>query len=308
MKENKNIYQNTFIIGGTLKAATSSVFTYLSAHPEVCGSLVKETAFFENEYTDNHKIDFHNYSHYFKNFKPSNKSCLEASPGYLANEKIASRIKTLLPDAKLIFILRDPVDRLYSYYNFHIGQLTKDFDRTNTFEEYIEVCMKYSAKKGNHERFKMHERHLRALEIGKYSRYLKNFYCVFPKGQIKVMFYEHLKDNVRDFITCLCDFLNIDEKFYDDYGFHKVNVTQTSRMKIFHYIALKVNKKLEYFLRQRPEVKNKIAFLYNLINRKKLGYPSICQSVKLKLEDYYSSSNNELTQLLLGEKCPSWVK
>ena len=298
-----------FIIAGTIKAATSSVFGYLSAHPQVLGSSIKETNFFITEYTGDRQKDLERYSMHFRSPDSATRIITEASPGYLTHSKdMAARIRGMLPDVKLLFILRDPIDRLYSYYNFHMGQLTKDFDRTISFEEFIERCRLYSSGKQDPAALKMDERHLRALEIGRYSEFLREYLKLFPREQIIVLFYDDIKTDLRGVMKRLCDMLGIVPAFYDGYVFHKVNATFTSRMKLLHSLAVAANKSLEKYLRQRPALKHRIVALYKSLNQKREGYLSIPEATRRALEAYYGRSNKELAELISGENCPPWVK
>lgn len=82
MNKPEHILPN-FIIGGTFKAATTSVFVYLSEHPEVCGSFVKKPGIFGRRYKElfedgRFKCDF-----VFKRCKPSASIFMEATVGYL---------------------------------------------------------------------------------------------------------------------------------------------------------------------------------------------------------------------------------
>ena len=60
-----------FVIGGTEKAGTTSVFDYLSAHPQVCASSRKETDFFRNEYSGEREVDARRYAAYFERCNPA---------------------------------------------------------------------------------------------------------------------------------------------------------------------------------------------------------------------------------------------
>jgi len=298
-----------FIIGGAAKAGTTSIFSYLSDHPQVCGSSVKETSFFFKSYTGDFLADRVHYSKYFSHCRSDAKVMIEASTGYLLYSKeVAARIQAMLPNVKLLFILRDPVDRLYSYYNFHVGQLTKDFDTDISFEEYVDRCMLYSSRRQEPAKLMMDERHLKALEIGRYAEYLKEYYRIFPREQIKVMLYEDLKKDIKMFMINLCNFLNIGPGFYDKYMFYRVNVTSTSRIKTLHYVALGVNRKLERYLRQRPKIKRNIVTAYKYLNLRREGYLPISQAARVRLLHYYRKSNTELTELLSDDRCSSWVK
>src|SRR5690242_13037086 len=102
MKEPSSSNLANFIIAGTEKAGTTSVFTYLSAHPSVCGSIVKETDFFRDSYTGDHPKDIAKYAHFFERCASNSPIVMEASPGYLGcGEQVAIRIHALIPHAKL---------------------------------------------------------------------------------------------------------------------------------------------------------------------------------------------------------------
>ena len=165
-----NQYQH-FIIGGTIKAATSSLFNYISAHPQVCGSRVKETWFFSMDYSGDLEGDYKQYASYFSP-TAENTILFEASPDYLAyKENVAPRIKQVLPDVKLLFVLRNPVARLYSYFNFAKGGLQLPQDMS--FEKFVEYCEQYNDGQTAAAESGIAIKHLRAMEIGNYGRYLK---------------------------------------------------------------------------------------------------------------------------------------
>jgi len=294
------------IIGGTIKAATSSIFTYLSAHPEICGSYIKETFFFTHKYTGDSDVDQREYEKYF-NFSEPCSIAVEASPNYLGyKENVAPRIKKLIPDAKLIFILRNPVERLYSYYNFSVAKL--ELPKDLGFDNYIKLCEGYSLNDAVTNKARITEKHLRALELGKYSESLKNYYDVFDASQIKVVFYDDIKSDIVQFMADLCHFVNVDPNFYQDYTFNKVNVTFSGRVKILHFIALMLNRILESVLRQRPGLKMFLVRMYKKLNQSQEGYTEMTDSIRKKLLEYYSKSNSDLAKQLPGQKLPAWIK
>ena len=100
-----------FVIGGTEKAGTTSVFDWLSAHPAVCPSAKKETDFFRTGFTGEPAVDGARYASFFERCDASRPVRMEASPGYLGEAAtVAPRLRLLVPEAKLLFILRDPID------------------------------------------------------------------------------------------------------------------------------------------------------------------------------------------------------
>lgn len=307
--ENTVLKRNVFIIGGTMKAATTSVFMYLNSHPQICGSSVKETTFFADQFTGNRNIDINKYSNYFKKCTPDVDYIMEASTGYLHNGmKVAQRIHSMLPDVKLLFILREPVDRLYSYYNHMINKFVKDFDRTISFDEYVEKSFEYSNNKTNSVQSQSNQLHFAALQYGRYVKYINEYLQIFPREQIKIMFYENLKANPKIFMCQLCDFMGIDAHLYDNYEFVKTNVTFDSKIKSIHKVALYINKISEPYLLKNQSIKNKITNVYKYFNKNNSYKIPMSEFTKLRLQRYYEKSNRELGDIVLENDLPGWIK
>jgi len=108
------MYRNSkhFFILGAAKCGTSSLYYYLDQHPEILMSTPKETLFFEKEYHQG--VDYFR-SKYFPNY--NGETFLgEARHRNLYLPYIPDRLAKSFPDAKLIIMLRNPVDRAYSHY------------------------------------------------------------------------------------------------------------------------------------------------------------------------------------------------
>jgi len=101
-----------FVIIGAQKGGTSALFEMLSRHPDVTPSIIKEVHYFDLNY-------FRGEQWYRRHF-PETSSLIsgEASPYYLFHPAVPGRLKSTIPQAKLIVILRDPVERALSHY-FH---------------------------------------------------------------------------------------------------------------------------------------------------------------------------------------------
>lgn len=294
------------IIGGTIKGGTSSLFTYLSAHPDVCGSSVKETFFFTHGYSGHPGRDRERYDSYFTQRRGA-RVAVEASPNYLGyKENVAPRISALLPDARLLFVLRNPVDRLYSYYNFAVGKLELPADLG--FERYVDLCEQYFSGKLSPGQAGIAEKHLRALEIGRYSGYLRNFYDAFPPGHIKVAFFDELaRDPVR-FMTEVCRFAGLDPDFFRNFEFNRANVTFSSRLKSLHRIAMLLNRALESVLRRHPDLKMLLVRMYKRFNQDREGYRAMTGAMRARLAQFYAPANQELARLLAGQELPAWIE
>jgi hypothetical protein len=104
----------TFIVIGAMKSGTTSLYYYLSEHPEIGMSSQKETDFFiaENNYE-------RGLTWYESLFDGSSKARGEASPNYTKGHLfpgVPARMSDVVPEAKLIYLARDPIERLVSHY------------------------------------------------------------------------------------------------------------------------------------------------------------------------------------------------
>lgn len=99
------------IIIGAQRCGTTSLFEYLSAHPDILPASRKEVHYFDNNFDKGNKW----YSDFFPS-SVSGKLRLEASPYYIFHPHVAARIADNTPDIKLILLIRDPVERAYSHF------------------------------------------------------------------------------------------------------------------------------------------------------------------------------------------------
>jgi hypothetical protein len=132
--------QVSFVIVGAQKSGTTALYAFLRQNPKVEMSQVKETGYFwKPQYWRNGA----NYSLYHRFFHRSFKAKLygEASPTYmLLNERVAPRIFDYNPSMNLIFILKNPIERVYSSYKM----LVKKNGLALSFEEYLNFAVKQS--------------------------------------------------------------------------------------------------------------------------------------------------------------------
>jgi hypothetical protein len=109
-----------FLIIGAQKCGTTSLHYYLCEHPDVFRGCKKEIEYFSNDEKYNVKNSAYYHSQFpLPNKLPRNGVVFEASPEYIYNPKCAARIFNYNPDIKLILILRNPVDRAFSAWNFY---------------------------------------------------------------------------------------------------------------------------------------------------------------------------------------------
>jgi len=204
-------YSPDFLTIGAGKSGTTSLNNYLEQHPDIFFSKRKETNFFsyelmnpadfkekeELEYYKNSIINIEEYLNLFIHIPP-NKIKGEASNTYLYNPNAANRIKHYFPNIKLIAIVRQPADRLYSRYLHLLRENRKD--EVNTFSELL-----------NKESIWWRRSDL--IEEGFYYKHLKKYYEIFPIENIKVIVYDEFRSNVNEVMNNVYKFLNVYDSF-----------------------------------------------------------------------------------------------
>jgi hypothetical protein len=292
-----------FVIGGTEKSGTTSVFDWLSAHPEVAGSSRKETNFFREGFSGDPAFDARRYGQFFDHCDRRVPIRVEASPAYLGDASIvAPRMRQLVPDVKVLFILRDPVARLYSSYNFCRCKFFLPQDLS--FEEYVDRCFAFDQRLQGARQLGLDEWFLRALRIGCYSEFIATFHAELGRRQVKVMFFESLHRDARAFMAELSEFLCIEPGFWTGFEFSRSNVTFSARIRYLHEVASWTNAAVEPVMRRYPALKKKIVKAYKALNQEREGYESLPPHARARLAEFYAPSIRAL-QRELGVQLPN---
>ena len=124
-----------FVVIGTQKGGTSYFYRLLTEHPLVRGAVAKELHFFDNKFSEG-------VGWYRRCFSEGKRVCGqrtitgEASPSYLFDPQVPERMARIVPDARLIALLRNPADRAYSHYQMEVrrGKEARSFEEATQEE------------------------------------------------------------------------------------------------------------------------------------------------------------------------------
>ena len=197
-----------YLIIGTQKGGTTSLHGYLSQHPQVSASTIKEVHYFDKNYQRGENWYRTHFPHARLDLRPI---CGESSPFYMFCPNTPARAASLLPDVKIIALLRNPVDRAYSHY-----QLTRRRNREPlSFEEAIAAEPQRIA--GERERLiadptsdSQSYRNYSYLSRGAYLSQLRHWWKFFSRKQILILQSENFfRDTPRVFDRVL-SFLSLD--------------------------------------------------------------------------------------------------
>lgn len=288
------------IVAGAEKAGTTSIHTYLSAHPQVCPSIKKETDYFRNQ-----TVSFDGYIEQFQSPGPQHRIYLESSPGYLAEARTAApRIHAIVPQAKLVFFLRDPIERLYSSYTFYISRL--HIPPTMSFEQFVDHCFKYSENEKYAEEIGLLPWHLLALRRSCYGDLLAEFSRLNGSDQLLIIDYDRLRGSLKDVMRDICNFSGIDAGFFDDYEFSRENVTFFGKNRGLHSLAIRANNSLETFWRANPRLKAGLRSAYRKFNGQNVEKSPISPATESRLARYYQNDIGALLETVPTLETARW--
>lgn len=212
----------SFLIIGAQRAGTTSLFEYLRRHPDVVGPLRgaqdvylgKEVHFFDT--------NFHLGVDWYRSFFPTTLRrrvarrlggdlvAGESTPYYLFHPAVPTRVATVLPDVRLIVLLRDPVERAYSHYHLMRRKRLEKF----SFED--AVAAEEERLVGKKERiladpaFRSYQhRHHAYLARGFYAEQLQRWFSCLPRQQFLVLRTEDFAMRPADIYAQALDFLGL---------------------------------------------------------------------------------------------------
>ncbi len=202
-----------FLIIGTQRGGTTSLYHYLQAHPCIELANTKDTHFFDKKYSKNmgwYRGHFPTVLEkaYAQQVHKRPLVTGEASPSYLFHPHVPKRVAQALPHVKLIVLLRNPVDRAYSqyYHAIELGHETLSFEEAIEREE--ERIAKERAKILQDEHYYSQVyKHLSYLSRGIYDEQLQAWMKLFPREQFLILkseeFYADPAATLKEVLTFL---------------------------------------------------------------------------------------------------------
>ena len=218
-----------FLLIGAQKSGTTSLFHYLSQHPGVARNPRgrKEVYFFNNDYTRG--LSF--YRQYFP-LKSVDGLVGEGSTVYLHSEGVPSRVAHMLPDVKVLAVLREPAARAISHYFHHVqrGRETRSIDEAFS-PEILEMYTRGELRDGLSYRY---------LSNGDYAKHLKSWRSYFNEKKFCLIQAEALFLQPQDVYDQVCRFLALPTVELSDFstlniGHKKAEHPETQkRLEIFY--------------------------------------------------------------------------
>jgi hypothetical protein len=240
------------LVIGAQRSGTTSIFNYLVQHPDVLPPLGKEIHYFDFHY--HRGVRFYRgrfpYSHRLRQGTLS----LDATPYYLVHPLVPQRAAQLLPDAKLIALLRNPIERAFSHYQHEVRggreslsfveALDKEPERLKGEEERLRAEPNYYS--WNHHRYSYTHR-------GLYVQQLRRWVEHYPRSQLLILQSESLYRNPATAMARVHQFLGLRdhrlERYEDTYqrGNYERSMPPELRARLARYFE-PYNRELFQFL------------------------------------------------------------
>jgi hypothetical protein len=289
----------TFIIAGAGKSGTTSLWAYLKDHPEVCMAFHKEPKFFtalkgcgdhpdgiSPRRTGNYSKGLGWYQRCFRHCGKA-KAIGEASTEYMPAEDAPYLIKQHLPEVRLIFLLRDPVARVYSHY----WQERKSGWSIPGFGELVE---------------QRHPALLRYLYVSSYHHQLERYLTFFPKEQLSVYLYTDFQKDTLKVVQDVYHIIGVNSAYIPINLGRVYNRAQLWRSPQIHRFVNQFGVNLQLFLgwEIHPWFKNVVRTVMKL-NSKNITKPPMPVEIRTELIKELTPVINYVEEFL-DRPVPEW--
>lgn len=204
---------NLFIIGAP-KCGTTSLYHYLQGHPQIYMSPIKEPRFFSEDISARRAVEtWKDYGKLFDGAGPEHIYVGEASPSYLRSHTAAKNIYAFNPEARILVMLRHPVEMLSAYHAelvYHFNEDVQNLENAWRLQELRREGQNIPERCRNPVA-------LQYREVIHPAEQLQRWYEVFPPQQVKVMLLEDMKADARSLYLDLLSFLGLEDDGRTDF-------------------------------------------------------------------------------------------
>ena len=290
------------LIVGVSKAGTTSLFSYLGQHPDICCSVIKELYYFAPLRHGGELPPVGEYARHFAHCAGS-RYAMEASPGYFyGGRPLARGVRATCPDARVLLSLRSPVDRCWSWFQFQKSRLR--LPNGMSFDAYLDRCESLHRAGVDGE---IEHRPFWGLGGGCYDTWFDSWVEEFGE-RFRVVFFEDLTRDPAGVVGSICRWLAVDHAVVQTFRFEVENRTEGYRTAALQRVAVALNRRGQRFFRRHPSVKRHVRRAYYSVNRQVLR-EELSPAARTRLAEFYLPHNRRLAEQLssAGVSPPSWI-
>lgn len=217
-------HPNLFVVGAP-RAGTTRLYELFKAHPEISVCARKEPYYFSPEARHEsmrmilkpieHEVEY--LALFEDKLEASYKA--ETSTTYCWDRRSPELIHAFNPEAKILFVLRDPIDRLLSHYQLHVHR----YQERRPFIEFVNAGLSTNASAW--------DRH--PVQSGFYTESINRYLQYFPASNVLVINFSRLNENLGEQLLEIQEFLSLSEPFSVIRAAEKVNAIYAFRSSEF---------------------------------------------------------------------------
>jgi hypothetical protein len=280
----------TFVIVGAAKSGTSSLAAYLAWRRDVFFAPGKEVYFFDENFEQG--LDW-----YRRHFAEAGDAPAvgEATPGYMADPAAITRMAETIPEARLIALLRHPVDRAYSHY-WHWRERKGE---RREFEEIARYELANWGSDGSPTWDPQHPENYRYLGMSRYLPQLQRIADAFSRDQLQVVMFDDLSKKPVETFQEVCRHVGIDDQEIPE-----------SVGGVFNSFTTNRRARVRNFM-QRPKVARVLpgraeALVLKVVERGDApAYPAMDPQLHAELTEAFRADNDALAAWL-GQDLSHW--
>ena len=293
-----NVTVPNFFIVGAPKSGTTALSVFLSEHPQIFFSDPKEPEYFAKDLKKPQNWlcgkDFNEYQKLFESANEKHLVVGEGSVMYMFSKTAIREIYNFNPEAKLIIIVRNPLDLAYSFHEhlrFDFEEDQGDFAKAWALQE--------KRKKGlNLPKNIRNPSYLQYGEVAMLGNQVEKVFNIFPSNQIKIIVYDDfIKSNRKEYLKVL-KFLGVQDDKRKE--FNRYNERLNHKWRGLSVFRRKLPKGMQNFIRVLNENLTKLPYgeRIGFTNRTKINRKPLPQSLKREMSDFFRDDVKKLSKII----------
>jgi hypothetical protein len=290
-----------FIVVGVSRAGTTTLFNALSTHPEVCASTTKETRYFQSVRYGEPLGPVSAYEAHFRRCS-GQPVTMECTPDYFYGGAATAKVIKDVCDPRVTIILREPISRLISFYNFMKVRL--QIPAEMTLQGYVERCQSLPESAMNRRSSNVYT----GLWGGQYARFLPDWLAAYP-DRCDIYFFDDLLADPAGLLADQCRQLGIDP-LGAEMSDEAENSSEGYRSRRAQRVAASAAKHSRVLFRRYPELYTRARRTYEALNQRAGAPTTIPATVRHEINAIYRPWNELLSQQLHDaghSELPEWL-